>query len=229
MKVVIGHVLITLLISMLGTSTMAAPIDPLHPNLPAPSKSSGVNGSNGVKKAKPRNKAKRASKTRKNHAPVDTVKQLSQEAVYGRRDYGNLDLMTYSNSAKDYRYFSPDEWDAVPVYEKSKYMPYGVVVVSYRCPPFCVALYESAVDINWREALNVAGSQLPTHEQCQAMAEYGKLINSRIEAYGGVVQTCELWGCDNFDDAYFVNMCEGYYSCCNKTHVLGVRLIWAVP
>lgn len=111
--------------------------------------------------------------------------QAETEAPKGHAACNHLDLYTtYQGKA---RFFTVDEWNAVPESERSAYTKKGVVVKCNGVAAFSLALYDSGEKMTWDEAVRRYGeSALPSKAQCEAMQSNNKAINEAIIAFGGV-------------------------------------------
>lgn len=172
----------------------------------------------------------------------------STPKVYGRTSYNNCDLATVYNGEP--RFFSIDEWNAVPDSEKSKYTKKGVVVKGGSVPAgkdefffvsnpstgyasdFIVALKDNGNNIKWDEAMSSYTRRLPDIYQAYFMAKNRKGINSAITAFGGDNYTTDYyWTCTEYtsSDAWCVAMSGGFVRSSDKTHKYRVRAVAPVP
>lgn len=156
----------------------------------------------------------------------DTSYNDSYVVERGHSECNHLDLYTtYQGKA---RFFTVDEWYAVPASERSAYTKYGVVVKCNGVSPFSLALYDSSVGMTWDEAVRRYGeSALPSEAQCRAMASDYEAINKAIIAFGGDKnpEWC-YWG-KSYDasSAWFVNMNYGYVSSFMNASTFRVRTV----
>ena len=152
-------------------------------------------------------------------------------APKGHEACNHLDLYTtYQGKA---RFFTVDEWNAVPESERGAYSKKGVVVKCNGVPAFSLALHDSgSEEMTWDEAVRRYGeSALPSEAQCRAMASDYQAINKAIIAFGGDKDP-ELWYWGKSYDAssaWDVNMYNGYvYNYGSKTNTLRVRAVASV-
>lgn len=140
----------------------------------------------------------------------DNVEKPAVQKVYGRTSYNNFDLATICNSQP--RYFSIEEWNAVPDGEKSKYKKKGVVVKGGTVPQGINSVFDSQenplssytedfiVDLNhsdrvmdWDSAISSYGNQLPDIYQAYFIAKNYNTLNEAITAFGGIINPAAWW------------------------------------
>ncbi len=186
------------------------------------------------------------------NAPERVDKGISDESStrdYGRTSYNNFDLATIYNGEP--RFFSVDEWNAVPNSEKSKYTKKGVVVKGGSVPAgndaifedlanpdagyasdFIVELKESIISMTWDEAVQKYGKRLPDIYQGYFMAKYYKQINEAIEIFGEYKGTVGYyWTRTEYFSTYawFVEMISGKEGFIYQTSPCRVRTVAPVP
>lgn len=183
-----------------------------------------------------------------NKSTIVWKKEEPAPKVYGRTSYNNFDLATIYDGEP--RFFSIDEWNAVPDSEKGKYNKKGVVVKGgsvpagnddvFRIRPNPTAGYASdfIVDLKdkrwiaWEEAIKTYGKQLPDVYQAYFLAKNYEQINQAIKAFVSDVYTdCHYWSRTSCEAsfAWYIGMDTGIVHNAAKQSDLRVRLVSPIP
>lgn len=105
----------------------------------------------------------------------------------------NLQLCAFKDGES--RFFTVEQWNALPTADRETYSTVGVVVNCDDVEPFCISLYDSGESMTWNEAKERYGEgALPSREECLVIGRYYNDINSAIEAFGGDYPKSWYWG-----------------------------------
>lgn len=125
---------------------------------------------------------------------------LKAAATLGRSIGENLDLCTRIDG--DYRFFSPDEWENIPMKIQSLFEKIGVVIDNQKDSKFLVSLNPEKGKYTYFEAMEKFGTQLPSMEKAQIMGNLSSSLVRAISTYGGDATTAYCWTRDIRSD-YF--------------------------